>query len=157
MATTTASRASARGALSERSALLAETLYAGGYHCGESVVKAINEVAGHPLPPSVMRMASGFCAGIGGTRRSCGALAGAVMAVGLLAGREHAGDEWAPAHDASAEIHLRFSADQGCTDCADVVSAFAGMDDPERVAHCTLLTGRCAAWVASIAEERGWL
>ena len=72
----------------DRAEELASEFYAQGYHCGESVVKAINEIAGEPLPAEVMRMASGFCEGLGGSRCVCGALAGGVMATGILSGRE---------------------------------------------------------------------
>jgi len=134
----------------------AGALYERGYHCSEAVVKAINDLAGHPLPPEVMRLASGFCAGIGGSRCTCGALAGAVMAVGLLSGRSGPNDPWEPAYDGAAELRRRFVQDQGAQSCDEVVGRIGDMQMPERWAHCTLLVGRCARWVVEIAEECGW-
>ena len=135
----------------------AAALYESGYWCAESVVKSVNEIAGHPLPPEAMRMASGFCEGFGGSRCTCGALAGAVMAVGLLVGRDEPGDAWEPSYDAAAELRRRFVEDQDATTCDEVVARMGDMVSPERWAHCTLLVGRTARWVIEIAEERGWL
>jgi len=141
----------------ERAELAAATYYEQGFHCGESVVRAINEVAGSPLPPEVMRMASGFCEGMGGSRCICGALAGSVMAAGLLAGRECAEDRWEPSYDAAAELRSRWRADQNAETCDEVVRRIGLMRDPARWAHCTLLVGRNARWVVEIAEREGWL
>jgi len=141
----------------ERAEDLASEFYSQGYHCGESVVKAVNEVAGQPLPPEVMRMASGFCEGLGGSRCLCGALAGGVMASGLLSGRQTPADSWEPAYDAAAELRTRWIEDQEAERCDEVVSRIGGMHLPQRWAHCTLLVGRNARWVVEIAEREGWL
>jgi C_GCAxxG_C_C family probable redox protein len=144
-------------ARAERAELRATTLYESGYWCAESVVKTVNEIAGQPLPAQVMRMASGFCEGIGGSRCTCGALAGAVMAAGLLGGREGPDDAWEPSYDAAGELRRRFVADQNATDCGEVVTRIGDMDSPERWAHCAELVGRSARWVVEIAETEGWL
>ena len=73
--------------LADRAELSASTFYETGYWCGESVLKTINELAPDPLAGDVTRLASGFCEGFGGSRCTCGALAGSVMAAGLLTGR----------------------------------------------------------------------
>jgi hypothetical protein len=39
--------------------LKAASYYEAGYHCGESVVKAVNEALGEPVGADVVRMASG--------------------------------------------------------------------------------------------------
>lgn len=141
----------------ERAELVASMSYERGFHCGESVVRAINEISGTPLPPEVMRMASGFCEGLGGSRCICGALAGAVMAAGILAGRTSADDRWEPSYDAAAELRARWMADQDAERCDEVVARIGDMGDPARWAHCTLLVGRTARWVVEIAEREGWL
>lgn len=141
----------------DRADFRASELYEQGCHCGESVVKAVNEVAGQPLPPEVMRMASGFCEGLGGSRCICGALAGGVMAIGLLAGRESADEPWDPSYYASAELRRRWVEDQQAETCDEVVARIGGMRLPQRWAHCTLLVGRTARWVVEIGEREGWL
>lgn len=136
---------------------LAASYYESGLHCGESVVKAVNEIAGHPMPPEVFRMASGFCEGISGSRCTCGALAGGVMAMGLVGGRTAAGQPWEPVWDATAELRTSFANDQGTTLCEPISESHGGMDHPMRWAHCTELVGRTAGWVVRIAEERSWI
>ncbi len=138
----------------DQAELAAASYYEAGFHCGESVVKAVNEVLGHPLPPEVFRMASGFCEGLGGSRCICGALAGGVMAVGLTAGRSSAQDEWEPAYDGAAELRRRWVEDQRAESCDEVVRRIGGMHLPERWAHCTMLVGRTARWAVEIAQEQ---
>ncbi len=132
---------------------LAAGYYEAGFHCGESVVKAVNEVTGHSLPADVTRLASGFCEGLGGSRCICGALAGGVMALGLVGGRRGPEDPWEPSYYAAGELRRRWTEDQDAETCDEVVSRIGDMDDPERWAHCTRLVGRTAEWVIEIADS----
>lgn len=141
----------------DQAELLAAQYYEAGYHCGESVVKAVNEVAGNPMPDDVFRLASGFCEGISGSRCTCGALAGGVMAIGLLGGRTSPDDAWEAPWDATTELRRDFIEDQGTTLCDPIAERMGGMRHPQRWAHCTDLVGRTAGWVVLIAEENGWL
>lgn len=132
--------------------------YERGYHCGESVLKAVLELTNQPdLPPDVVRLASGFCEGLGGSRCICGALAGGVMALGMLAGRRESSEPWEPSYYAAAELRKRWVEDQSAESCDEVVRRIGGMHLPERWAHCTMLVGRTARWVIEIAERDGLL
>ena len=130
--------------------LRAASYYAEGFHCGEAVLRAVNEVGGHKTSTDVTRLASGFCAGLGGSRCICGALAGGTMALGLLSGRESAADPWEPSYLAAAELRRRWVEDQDAETCDEVVSRIGDMDTPRRWAHCTALVGRTARWVVEI-------
>jgi C_GCAxxG_C_C family probable redox protein len=143
--------------LAEQAELSAASLYETGYWCGEAVLKTINEIAPVSLAGDVSRLASGFCEGFGGSRCTCGALAGSVMAAGLLTGRRGPEDAWEPVYDFAGELRRRFVADQNAESCNEIVARIGDMDDPERWDHCTMLVGRCARWVVEIAEERGCL
>jgi len=137
----------------EEAEVLASGYYEAGYWCGESVLKAVNDVLGHPMPAESFRMASGFCEGLGGSRCICGALAGGVMASGLVTGRTSPKDAWEPSYDAAGELRRRWTEDQEAETCDDVVRRIGGMHLPERWAHCTMLVGRTARWVIEIAER----
>ena len=137
--------------------LAAATLYESGYWCGEAVLKTINDIAPEPLPSDAFRLASGFCEGFGGSRCTCGALAGSVMAAGLLTGRRGPDDAWEPVYNFAGELRRRFIADQEADTGDAIVARIGDMGDPARWAHCALLVGRCARWVVEIAEERGEL
>ncbi|MBI5230562.1 MAG: C_GCAxxG_C_C family protein [Coriobacteriales bacterium] len=135
----------------------AAALYDSGYWCGEAVVATVNELAGHPLPPDISRLASGFCEGFGGSRCTCGALAGAVMAAGMFVGRIGPDEPWEPVYDAAGELRHRFVLDQCATTCDEIARRYGGMHKPERWAHCAELVGKCARWTVEIGEDQGWL
>ena len=139
-------------AVAREAGYLAQGYYASGFHCGESVVRAINEVAEPGLPPDVMRLASGFCAGVGGSGCICGALAGGVMALGLVLGRTSTEDPWQPSYYGAAELRRRWIEDQSAETCDEVVSRIGDMDAPERWVHCAHLVGSTARWVVEIAD-----
>lgn len=135
-----------------RAEITAASYYQGGLWCGESVLKAVNEVLGAPMPDGVHRMASGFCEGLGGSRCICGALAGAVMASGIVLGRTRAADAWEPSYEAAAELRRRWVEQERAETCNEVAERFGGMDAPERWAHCTELVGLAARWVVEIVS-----
>ncbi len=136
----------------EEAEVAAASYYEQGYWCGESVLKAVNDVLGHPMPPEVFKLASGFCEGLGGSRCICGALAGGVMASGLLTGRVGPEDAWESSYDAASELRRRWIEDQDAETCDEVVKRIGGMHLPERWAHCTMLVGRTARWVVEVAS-----
>jgi len=61
--------------------------FSSGYNCAESVVEAVFGTIETDLPPDVLRLSTGFGGGIGLHGDVCGALAGAVIAVGAVHGR----------------------------------------------------------------------
>ena len=142
------------GSRAEEAEYAAAAHYEAGFHCGESVVKAVNDALGHPMPPEVFKIASGFCEGVGGSRCICGALAGGVMALGLTTGRTGPEEAWEPAYYGAAELRRRWVDDQEAQSCDEIVKRIGGMHLPERWAHCTMLVGRTARWVVEIAEEQ---
>jgi C_GCAxxG_C_C family probable redox protein len=58
-----------------------------GYNCPECVTEAVLSLVDTGLPADVKKMATGFGGGIGLFGDTCGALLGAVMAVGAVHGR----------------------------------------------------------------------
>jgi C_GCAxxG_C_C family probable redox protein len=65
-------------------------------------------------------MASGFGGGIGGSGATCGALVGAVMAVGLVKGRDSTDGDRAAAGAISRRIHDAFEEEMGSTACREL-------------------------------------
>jgi C_GCAxxG_C_C family probable redox protein len=60
-----------------------------GFNCAEAVLLALSEEF-NQVSPAIPRIATGFGAGIGRTGQICGALTGAVMAIGLQQGCDKA-------------------------------------------------------------------
>ena len=59
-----------------------------GFHCAESIAKAILEHYGDNYNPEWIKAASAFQGGIGKCKQDvCGALTGGVVALGILKGR----------------------------------------------------------------------
>ena len=58
-----------------------------GYNCAECVVEAVLGLVETGLPPEVKKVATGFGGGVGLFGDTCGAVTGAVIAVGAVHGR----------------------------------------------------------------------
>ena len=58
-----------------------------GYNCAECITESVLSLIETGLPPEAKKMATGFGGGVGLYGDTCGALAGAVMAVSAVHGR----------------------------------------------------------------------
>jgi len=71
----------------ERVRLRARKNFSLGYNCSECVFEALLGELELGLPPEAIRLATGFGGGVGLFGGTCGAIAGAVLAVGAVHGR----------------------------------------------------------------------
>lgn len=126
-------------------------------YCAETVLVVANENAGHRLPPEIMSLGSGFWGGVAGDGSTCGALVGAVMAIGMLGGRTHIDGAWEPSADAVEEMKAAFRERFGSVSCECLTAPFGGMGGEGRFEHCARLTGQTAGIVVRLARERDWL
>ncbi len=104
------------------------------------------------------RIASGFGGGVGGVGSLCGALVGAVMAVGLKHGRSRVGDDPGAVRTRSQKILRDFRGEMGSDLCLELTGmdistpegakAFHDSDVPERVCRICVLTA------ARLAEQQ---
>lgn len=58
-----------------------------GYNCTECIMEAVITTIDTGLPPEVMKLATGFGGGVGLYGDTCGAVTGAILAVGAVHGR----------------------------------------------------------------------
>ena len=94
----------------------AEAAFDSGLYCAESVVLAIAEaegIASHLLPGA----ATAFCSGQARTCGACGALNGALLAIGLVLGRRASEESAEPAYAAAAAVVADFEREFGSRDC----------------------------------------
>jgi len=109
------------------------------FNCCESALIRIDQV--RPLPgfgTTVMKMASGFGGGVGGWGSVCGAVSGAVMALGLLYGTE--GDESQDVYtdkrgalrEMSQEFFKAFEAEYGSVNCVDLLGVDRRTEEGKR-------------------------
>ena len=113
-----------------------------GYNCAQSVFLACTEETGLPEDLRARLMVS-FGGGMGGLGETCGALSGALAALGLLANPVVPGDtEAKEAHYARIKaLGEAFRAEAGSLHCPDLKP-----EDPE------LRHARCGGYIAAAAR-----
>lgn len=125
-------------------------LYNGrGLNCAETVLSSMCEYMGVDSA-LVPRVATAFSGGMGSTQSVCGAATGALMAIGIWAGRAPGGDQ-GPARALAARFLREFEAERGALSCRKLSGI--DMSDPEQMAsfrapggrHYTVCNG-CVAW-----------
>ncbi|HHV07551.1 MAG TPA: C_GCAxxG_C_C family protein [Firmicutes bacterium] len=119
----------------------AEELYKNGsYLCSEAVFAVVNDYLGQPLPPEAVCIASGFPVGIGQAGCTCGALSGAIMAIGLKYGRRGPNQDNEKVLSLSKKLHDEFKETFGSTCCRVLIRDFT-FGSPEHLEHCVRATG----------------
>lgn len=129
----------------------AEEYYRSGqFFCSEAIVKAINDGFQLGYPESVIRLASGFPIGIGGSGCTCGAVTGGVIALGMVFGRDQPRD---PRVDRCLalcrELHTFFVRKHSCLCCRTLTHGMV-LKSPEHMRQCVTFTGEVAEEVATI-------
>lgn len=122
--------------------------------CAEAVLVVLNQGLGGDLSPEMaVRLASAFPEGLGQKGCGCGALNGAVLALGLFLGRKGPGyGNGALVRRAVGELHDRFKADYNATCCRVLTKPFVyGSEDHFR--HCAGVTGGAARLAAGLLLE----
>lgn len=71
----------------------------------------------------IPKIASGFGGGIGNTGYVCGAVVGAVMAIGLIKDRGKSMEDWMKHAELIKEFRDRFEKKMGAIDCRDLTGA----------------------------------
>ncbi|MGE4299036.1 MAG: C-GCAxxG-C-C family protein [Desulfovibrionaceae bacterium] len=94
----------------------ARELFASGFFCAESVLKAVAEAKGI-ASEYIPGVATGFCSGVSRTQDRCGALSGAVMAVGLIYGRREPDETVDDCYMRTIKLVRRFKERFGSLDC----------------------------------------
>lgn len=121
-----------------------------GLNCAETVLLAS---ARHLIPGpigSVPRIATCFGGGVGRSFTDiCGALSGAVMALGLAHGRDLPGLPPDRAQALAAELRQRFIAAHGASSCGQLLAAFGPQ---ENMAACKRLTAATVGMLWDILE-----
>jgi C_GCAxxG_C_C family probable redox protein len=124
-----------------------------GLHCAEVVLKTILEMLSGEPHPAVIRSASGFGGGIGGSNEElCGAFTGGVVALGYLLGRENGGDSLKSCGSLIKEFKRKFLNEFGSLDCQTLLTGFKGQQNP---LGCAKLTAETTVILADLLTESG--
>lgn len=123
------------------------------FNCAESVLLANMErlgVEGDWLP----KVASGFGGGIARTGQVCGALTGAVMALGCVMGRSTPDDSFDDLYGVVGELVDDFTSEFGTTSCRMLIDF--DLRDPEehqRARKAGVFEQQCAVYVEFCASR----
>lgn len=149
--------------LSEQAEETARNYFKQGLNCSECVLAAFWDVYGIDLPKEAMTLCTGFGGGMGHTQNSCGAIAGAVMALSTVVGRknplakpdmaERIAELQQDIYPKVASLVHDLEAEQGTLICRELCEPFDDFDSKERKKNCMKLIGRSAALAVAHAEK----
>lgn len=132
-------------------------------YCAETVVTLIAE-AGNRNSPDVMRMATGFCSGASRTCGQCGAVSGAIMGLGLYAGRTEPGGDYEAIYALVQEFIHRFEEKCGSVNCFELIGCdFATAEGSRRFEEkklkrkCVLYCIYAVETALALLRENGYL
>jgi C_GCAxxG_C_C family probable redox protein len=98
-----------------------EALFGSGrLYCAETVLTLMAEAGGKD-PKTVVPLATGFCSGMARTCGQCGAVSGAIMGIGLYAGRPEPGGDYDPAYVLTQDFLERFHAQYATINCFELI------------------------------------
>jgi C_GCAxxG_C_C family probable redox protein len=125
-----------------------------GFSCSQAVLAAYGERFGLAREMA-FRLADGFGGGMGGLGKTCGAVTGAMLVIGLAYGRARADDSRAKlvTNRAIQQLVSRFEARHGSVACRDLLGCDIDTPDKRQIARERgLFTTLCPALVRSGAE-----
>jgi len=128
----------------------ADELFHSGWNCAESVFVAIHEQAGDGEAPVQLLTALG---GGMGCKRTCGALSGATVALGIAYGRTSPDEAAKKVASAKArELCTGFRERFHSIDCWELTSVYENEQDRKR--GCTALVRTAVELVCELMAER---
>ncbi|MCL2840606.1 MAG: C-GCAxxG-C-C family protein [Defluviitaleaceae bacterium] len=136
-----------------------EVFRIGGFYCSEAIMSSIRKNIDPNMPEALISAASGFPIGVGRSRCMCGAISGAILALGYFFGRDKgkANDEKSDkCMELAHELQASFRSNHQGTLCC--YKHIEGMDilSGEHKKQCVAFTGECAQKAAEIiAREKG--
>ncbi len=132
----------------------AKSLFSQGFSCSQSVLAPLAESRGVDTELA-LRISAAFGGGMARSGGTCGAVSGAVMAIGLEHGRISADDLEAKSrcYDVGEEYLKRFRAREGATACRDLLGYdLSKPEDARQAREEGLFSSLCPRLVATAVE-----
>jgi C_GCAxxG_C_C family probable redox protein len=132
-----------------------------GLNCSECVLRTFMDMHETALPDTVLRLASGFGGGMGHTKNTCGAITGAVMALGIEKGREpfKTDDVQARISQLNTEVYPVFAdmiheieGEYGTLICRELCAPHGDFEGRTRKKSCQQLIGYCCRMAEKYAD-----
>jgi len=133
-------------------------LFDSGFGCAESVLLAVCESKG-TQSALIPRIASGFCGGVANTNSMCGAVAGGILALNVVYGRDNASESKDINYQKVQQFQKMFLTKFGSTNCSVLTDCDLSTDEghqkfKELNIHqkCTDYTGEATKMVLELME-----
>ena len=132
-----------------------------GLNCSECVLRTFMDMHETDLPESIIRLASGFGGGMGHTKNTCGAITGAVLALGLVKGRDPFASEEVKdritqlnetVYPAFAPMIREMEQEFGTLICAELSAPHGDFDGRARKKSCMQMIAHCCRLAEKYAE-----
>ncbi len=122
-----------------------------GYKCAESVLLSIAEARGiqSEIIPAI---ATGFCSGMARTGGMCGAVAGSVMGLGLVYGRQNDEQSVDQLYQVEKIFLQEFTSRYGCTSCEGLIHCDFNTEEGKALFHSANLQEKCFQYVEESAS-----
>ncbi len=137
--------------LHENAVKKAKELFSDNYNCAQSVLKATIEARDMKIP-SVTYLAAGFGGGMGICGETCGAISGAVIAIGLLLERTYPDrlDHKKKSYEYVREVIRLFKEIHGTVKCNDLLGLdIAKEEDYQRGHREKIFETKCPDFVVT--------
>ena len=132
-----------------------------GLNCTECVLRTFMDMHETDLPDAIIRLASGFGGGMGHTKNTCGAVTGAVLALGLVKGRDPFASEEVKdritqlneeVYPAFAPMIREMEAEYGTLICSELSAPHGDFDGRARKKSCMQMIAHCCRLAEKYAE-----
>jgi C_GCAxxG_C_C family probable redox protein len=121
-----------------------------GFHCAEAISKTVLEMFSEEPQSEVIKAASGFGGGIGGsTEELCGAFTGGIIALSSLVGRENPGENLTECGAHIKAFKEMFLKEFDSLNCQTILTGFSEQGNG---ANCMELTANAAIVLAEILK-----
>ena len=129
----------------------ASECWASQLNCAESVLRGVCFAQNIELSDQAKRMATPFGGGIGRSEDACGALIGAVLAIGVSLGRTTPEEDRLPSYEAAGKLFKAFQARFEST-CCKVLNK-SDFKTPEHRTRCGEYVGGATKLAIQILRE----
>jgi len=135
-------------------------LFESGFHCAESVLLAVAQNKGIESN-FIPNIATGFCGGISRTCGMCGAVSGAIMAIGLYTGTRAPEDSREITYSLVRKLLNLFESKFGSTNCGQLTGCDLGTEEGQNhfrtnnlLERCKLYTEEATRMAMSLLENK---
>ena len=132
--------------MNDRAVQRGTALWDSGLYCAESVLLAVAESLGIHSD-IIPRIATGFCGGVSDTGGICGAVSGAIMAIGLAAGRSAPEQSAEEAYALTRRLLEAFAEEFGSTSCRELTGCDLRTEEGRRAFEENRVALRCRGYV----------